>query len=72
MNNPLTNEFVKSSTMNLRAIAIVLFAIVTAFGGFLLASYAEADDAPGAVVIGLALVVGAVVLGVKAVLRRTA
>lgn len=53
-----------------KTIAMLLFALVIAAGGVLLARYAEADDAPGGVVIGWALVMGALALGARAFLRR--
>jgi hypothetical protein len=40
-----------------------------AAGGIFLASYAEADDAPGGVLIGIVVVVGAGALGVLGVQR---
>jgi hypothetical protein len=51
----------------LKTIAKLLIAILIGFGGFILARYAEADDAPGGVVIGWLLVLVGVVLAVKAV-----
>ena len=54
----------------MKRIAMLLAAIAIAAGGVLLARYAEADDAPGGVVIGWALVAGAVALGARAVVRR--
>ena len=56
--------------MKVKTIATLLLALTIAAGGVLLARYAEADDAPGGVVIGGALVLGAVALGARAVLRR--
>jgi hypothetical protein len=49
---------------------IALTTLFFAFGGALLAMYAEADDSPGGVLIGMVIIIGAVVLGVRAVLRR--
>jgi hypothetical protein len=54
----------------MKRIVMLLIAIALAAGGVALARYAEADDAPGGVVIGWVLVVGAVALGVKALLQR--
>jgi hypothetical protein len=54
----------------IKTIAMLLTALVIAAGGVLLADYAEADDAPGGVVIGWVLVMGAVALGAKALLRK--
>jgi hypothetical protein len=53
----------------MKTIAMLLTALVIAASGVLLAQYAEADDAPGGVVIGGVLVLGAVALGAKAFLR---
>ena len=52
-------------------IAMLLMALVTGAGGVYLAQFAEADDSPGGVVIGMVVVISAVVLGVMA-LRPTA
>jgi hypothetical protein len=54
----------------MKTIAMLLLALTIAAGGVLLARYAEADDAPGGVVIGWVLVLAAVGLGARAVLRR--
>jgi hypothetical protein len=54
----------------IKTIATVLIALVIAASGVALARYAEADDAPGGVVIGWVLVMGAVALGARAFLRR--
>ncbi|MEX2282587.1 MAG: hypothetical protein WEE89_08890 [Gemmatimonadota bacterium] len=54
----------------MKTIAMLLFALVIAASGVALARYAEADDAPGGVVIGWLLVAGAVVLVVRAFQRR--
>ena len=54
----------------MKRIGMLLFALIIAAGGVLLARYAEADDAPGGVVIGWVLVAGAVALGARAVVRR--
>ena len=48
----------------------LIIALGTAGLGVALARYAEADDAPGGVVMGGLLVVGAVWLAVRAVQRR--
>ena len=53
-----------------RTIAMLLIALVIGAGGVALARYAEADDSPGGIVAGWALVLGAVALGAKAFLRR--
>ena len=53
-----------------RTIAMLLIALVTAAGGVLLARYAEADDAPGGVVMGWVVVIGAVAIGARAFQRR--
>lgn len=49
----------------MKSITFFLVAIALAVGGVALARYAEADDAPGGVVMGWLLVGSAVVLGVK-------
>jgi MYXO-CTERM domain-containing protein len=54
----------------IKTIATLLIALVIAAGGVLLARYADADDAPGGVVIGWVVVLGAVVLGARAFRRR--
>lgn len=54
----------------LRTAAILVLALVMAFGGTLLARYAEADDAPGGVVFGWVTVLGAVAVGTTALTRR--
>lgn len=54
----------------MKRMVMLLIAIALAAGGVALARYAEADDAPGGVVIGWVLIVGAVALGVKALRRR--
>lgn len=54
----------------IKTIALLLIALVIAYSGVTLARYAEADDAPGGVVMGWVLVVTAVALGAKAFLRR--
>ena len=54
----------------MKTIGTLLFALIIAAGGVLLARYAEVDDSPGGVVIGWVLVAGAVGLGARAVMRR--
>ena len=54
----------------IKTTAMLLIALVIAYSGITLARYAEADDAPGGVVMGWVLVVSAVALGARAVLRR--
>jgi len=54
----------------MKTIVMLLIALALAVGGVALARYAEADDAPGGVVIGWVLVIGAVALGVKALQQR--
>lgn len=53
----------------MKTFALLLFALVMAYAGVLLARYAEADDAPGGVVMGMALVFGALALGAKTLYR---
>lgn len=54
----------------MKRIGMLLAALALAVGGVLLARYAEADDAPGGVVIGWVMVAGAVALGARAVVRK--
>ena len=49
----------------MKRIAMLLAAVVIVYGAVLLGRYAEADDAPGGVVIAGVMVMGAVALGVK-------
>ena len=53
-----------------KTIALLLVALVIAFGGVLLVRYSEADDAPGGVVIGAVIVLSAVALAVRSLMRR--
>jgi hypothetical protein len=59
----------KASIRNL-VIAIALIAIGLALGAAGI-YVGETDDAPGAALIGLTLMIGAVVLGVRTARRRT-
>ena len=52
----------------MKKILIVLAAIVVAYAGYTLADFADADDAPGGVVIGWVLVIGAMGVALKALL----
>ena len=54
----------------MKTVALLLIAVAIAASGVALSRYAEADDSPGGVVIGWVLVLGAVAVGAKAVLRR--
>ena len=54
----------------MKTVVMLLIALALAAGGIALARYAEADDAPGGVVIGWVLVIGAVALGVRAFQQR--
>ena len=54
----------------IQKMAMLLIALVTAAGGVFLAQYAAADDSPGAVLIGIVVVIGAVLLGLTALHRR--
>lgn len=56
----------------LRTGAILLMAALIAVLGVLLGRYAEADDAPGGVVVAAAMIIAAGVLGVSPWLRRRA
>lgn len=54
----------------IKKVAMLLIALVIAYSGVTLARYAEADDAPGGVVMGWVVVVSAVALGARPFLRR--
>jgi hypothetical protein len=54
----------------IKTITTLFVALVIAYGGVTLARYAEADDAPGGVVIGWVIIIGAVALGARAFVRR--
>jgi hypothetical protein len=49
----------------MKKIAMLLAALVIIVAGIALGRYAEADDAPGGVVIAGVMILGAVALGVK-------
>ena len=51
------------------ALAAVIVAI-GGLGGFLLAAFSEADDAPGGVLIGGLIILGAIYFGLKTALKR--
>lgn len=53
-----------------RTIVTLLLSVAIAYAGVALARYAEADDAPGGVVVGGLMVLGAVALGVWEFLRK--
>lgn len=53
-----------------RTIVMLLLALAIAYGGVALAHYAEADDAPGGVVLGGLMVLGAAALAGSVFLRR--
>jgi len=55
----------------LKKVAILIISLVTGMGGFFLAQYGQADDAPGAALIAIVVVIGAVALATIA-LKRTA
>ncbi len=54
----------------MRLLVAVLVAVLVAALGVAFAIYAGKDDAPGGVLIGMLLVIGAVVLGVRAIRSR--
>ena len=54
----------------MKSIAMLLIALALVVGGIALIRYAEADDAPGGVVIGGVILIGAVALGVRAFQAR--
>ena len=60
-------DMTSTATNNLRAAALIALALAIGAMGLYVA---DADDAPGAAGIGLLLMIGAVVLGVKAARNR--
>ena len=53
----------------IKTIAMLLLAFVVAYGGVTLSRFADADDAPGGMVVGWLIVLVAVVIGAKAIVR---
>jgi len=53
-----------------KTIAMLLIALVVAYGGVTLSRFADADDSPGGMVVGWLIVLVAVVIGAKAIVRR--
>ena len=53
-----------------RIVTAIIVAATGIYGGLLLAMYAEADDAPGGVLIGAILMVGSLALGIWIALRQ--
>ena len=53
-----------------RLIAATIVAVTGSYLGVSLAVYAEADDAPGGVLLGMILVLGSLALGLWIALRR--
>ena len=53
-----------------RLIAAILIAATGIYLGVRLAIYAEADDAPGGVVIAMLLMLGSLALGLRIALRK--
>ena len=54
----------------MKTFAMLILALAIAAGGVALSRYADADDSPGGMVIGWVIVLGAVVLGARALMRR--
>lgn len=54
----------------MKTVLMLVLALGIAASGVALSRYAEADDSPGGVVIGWVLVLGAVALGARAVMRK--
>jgi hypothetical protein len=52
----------------MKKVVILFAAVIVAYAGYTLAGFADADDAPGGVVIGWLLVLGAVGVAVRALL----
>lgn len=59
------------SGSRLRSIAMILIAAVIAVLAYRLARFSEADDAPGGVLIAGVMMLGAVVLVVRALRRKS-
>ncbi len=53
-----------------RLVTAIVVAAVGIYAGALLAAYAEADDAPGGVVLGTILIFGSLALGIWIAFRR--
>ena len=54
----------------MKRIAMLLVAVVIFGAAIALGRYAEADDAPGGVVIAAVMIIGAIALGVKGALHK--
>ena len=54
----------------MKRIAMLVAAVVIIAAAIALGRYSEADDAPGGVVIAAVMILGAGVLGVKAILQK--
>ena len=54
----------------MKRVAMLLAAVVIIAAAIALGRYAEADDAPGGVVIAAVMIIGAVALGVIGVLHK--
>ena len=54
----------------IKTIAMLIIALVVAYGGVTLSRFADADDSPGGMVVGWVIVLVAVVLGARALVRR--
>ena len=52
-----------------KTIVMILISAAMAYGGVALARFSEADDAPGGVVIAAVIILGAVALAAKALMR---
>jgi hypothetical protein len=55
----------------MKRIVMLLAAVIIIAAGIALGRYAEADDAPGGVVVAALMIIGAGVLGVKGWLQKS-
>lgn len=68
-NNPLKGDVMKPSITNsAKALGLAALGVAIAAGGIYVG---ETDDAPGAALLGILLMIGAVVLAVKIARRKT-
>ena len=69
MNQPLKGDLLKHSVTNLvMALGLVAIGVAVAAAGIYVG---DTDDAPGAALIGILLMIGAVALGVRIARRKT-
>jgi tetrahydromethanopterin S-methyltransferase subunit C len=69
MGNPPKENVMKSSATNMiKAVSFIAIGLAIGAAGIYVG---DTDDAPGAALLGLLLMIGLVVLGVKAARRKT-